>query len=95
VPLGTEVTLEARPSQLYQFVGWTGIQNANQNPVTINATSPGSIHAVFRLNYVEVVAIPAVLAGSGLAIFIARRPLAGLARGWLDNFREKKRFDED
>ncbi len=46
-PLGSEVTLEARPAPGYKFTGWSGDASGTESVVTIVADAPKTVTAAF------------------------------------------------
>jgi hypothetical protein len=50
--LGSEVTMEARPAEGYNFTGWSGDISGAENPVTVVVDSPRTVTAVFEKQFV-------------------------------------------
>ena len=51
-PLGSEVTMEARPAEGYKFTGWSDDVSGAENPVTVVVDSPMTVTAVFEKQFV-------------------------------------------
>jgi len=82
------VTLQASPSFLFKFVKWSGVESANANRLTLRLNAPTQVEAVFALDYLIVIGIPAVVFGCAVAVYLARRRISASGRHLIRSLKE-------
>ena len=80
VPVGTIVTILARPSSTYTFVRWTGAASGNRSSVNVTVAGPAQVAADFSLSasaalglYSAIGAVAIIIALVLVAIALRRR----------------------
>jgi hypothetical protein len=75
-PLGTEISLTARPTLfLYSFAGWTGVNTSTNSDILVVLDSPQNLSVSYSYNLISIGGIVAVsaIAITVLLIYIYRR----------------------
>jgi len=83
-----KVTLEAKASFPYQFVGWSGIDSNSSDPLSLKVSAPMVIQAVFAPNYLDLIGLPAAVFVSCLTIYLARHFILSSGKQVLRNLKE-------